>query len=266
MAGIDKSGIKWLKNFGMDLIRSLGNEALTFYGKGKTSLKFDEELVTAAELQLNATFRERLLEEFPEHQIFSNSQDNHGYTHDEKRYLWIFDPVDGVDNFQTGIPIWGTSLALLENFWPIFSVFFMPATGDLFHAGAGKEAYHNDKKMIVSTHKGINDESLLLTYSRFHLDYHSRFPGKVRNLGCATAHICYVAMGRADAAIIANESYQGLSAARVIIESAGAKIFNMDGSGFFLNEYLDGQKISDHLLVVAPDNFSTVLSSFTKAA
>jgi len=71
-------------------------------------------------------------------------------------------------------------------------------------------------------------------------------------------------MGRADAAIIANESYQGLAAARVIIEAAGGKIFKMDGNGFFLNDYLDGHKIEDHLLVVSPGNFTSVSTCLKK--
>ena len=71
-------------------------------------------------------------------------------------------------------------------------------------------------------------------------------------MGCTSAHICYVAQGRADAAIIANESFQGLAAARVIIEAAGGKIYKMDGSEFFLNDYLDGGQINEHLLVTTP--------------
>lgn len=264
MALHEGKGIDKLARFAMDSIRQLGEEALNYYGKSKSNTKFDEELVTAAELHLSKAFQQMLHSHFPEHQIFNNTQEEQEYTHEEKRHLWIFDPIDGVDNFQTGIPIWGTSLALLENFWPVLSVFYMPATNDLFRAQAGQSAFRGNDKISVSTQKDINDESLLLTYSRFHLDYHSKFPGKVRNLGCATAHICYIAMGRADAAIITNESYQGLAAARVIIESAGGKIFKMDGSGFFLNEYLDGQKIVDHLIVVAPENFTPVVNSLKK--
>lgn len=264
MAHQEGNSIDELSGFAMETIQQLGHEALNFYGKSKQHLKFDEELVTAAELHLSQAFQRKLESKFPLHQIFNTTQNDQDYTHEEKRHLWIYDPIDGVDNFQTGIPIWGTSLALLENFWPILSVFYMPATGDLFHAQAGKSAYRGNDEIHLSTQKDINDESLLLTYSRFHLDYQSRFPGKIRNLGCATAHICYIAMGRADAAVITNESYQGLAAARVIIESAGGKILKMDGSGFFLNEYLDGQKIVDHLIVVAPENYQTVVDSLKK--
>jgi myo-inositol-1(or 4)-monophosphatase len=66
--------------------------------------------------------------------------------------------------------------------------------------------------------------------------------------------MCYVAMGRADAAVITNDSFQGLAAARVIVEAAGGKICKMDGSDFHLNEYLDGQRIDVHLIVAAAES------------
>jgi myo-inositol-1(or 4)-monophosphatase len=65
-------------------------------------------------------------------------------------------------------------------------------------------------------------------------------------------------MGRAEAAVIVNESYQDLAAARVIIEAAGGKISKIDGSEFLLDEYLDGQRIEDHLMVGAPGIYSQV--------
>jgi myo-inositol-1(or 4)-monophosphatase len=44
----------------------------------------------------------------------------------------------------------------------------------------------------------------------------------------------------------------------VILEAAGGKVCNFDGCNFHLNEYLDGQKIDDHLLVAAPESFVQV--------
>ncbi|UCD32669.1 MAG: hypothetical protein JSV38_01870 [Desulfobacterales bacterium] len=258
MTASKRHGIKDLTQFAMDAIHRSGEEALAFYGKGNPKIKFDEELVTEADYHLMEFFQDQLNHHFPEHQVFKNDQANMEYTHDETRYLWIFDPLDGVANFQAGIPIWGISLALIENFWPIFGAFYMPATGDIFHAQAEQKAYLKKEEICVSEQKHINDESLLLTYSRFHQRYRTTFPGKIRDLGCTGAHICYVAMGRAEAAVIANESFQDLAAACIILEAAGGKICKIDGSGFFLNEHLDGQKINDHLLIMAPDIYSQV--------
>ena len=195
--------------------------------------------------------------------MFTSTTPDTAYTHDSRRYLWIFDPIDGVDNYQAGIPIWGMSIAVLDNFWPILGLFYMPATGDLFHARAGKEAFWGKKK-IQMPDSSVNDESVLFTFSRFHQHYRSNFPGKIRNLGCASAHICYVAMGRADAAIIANESFQDLAAARVIIESAGGKIFRLNGDEVGLNAYLDGEKIGEPMLVTVPGKFASVQECLSK--
>ncbi len=258
--------IEDLGQFALEVIRDSGEKALSYYGKGKHRFKFDEALVTEAEIQLREFFQDQLQARFPEHQIFKNNQEDHGYTHEGKKFVWIYDPLDGVANFQAGIPIWGMSLALIENFWPVFGVFYMPATGDLFQAQAGNKAFRGEEEIRISTQDNINDESLLLTYSRFHQHYSSTFPGKIRALGCASAHICYVAMGRAEAAVIANESYPGLAAACIIVEAAGGKISKMDGTDFFLNEYLDGTKIDEHVLVASPDTSSQVREYLKKTS
>lgn len=237
---------------------------MNFYGKGKSDLKFDEELVTEAELHIANFFQDQVEAKFPDHQVFMNDQMETEYSHEGKRYVWIFDPIDGADNFQTGIPVWGMSLALLENFWPIFGLFNMPATGDLYHAAADKNALRGGEEMKITADENVDDESLLLTYSRFHQQYHAAFPGKIRNLGCTGAHICYVAMGRADAAVISNESFQDLAAARVIIESAGGKFFKMDGTEFFLNDHLDGQKIGEPLIVTSSEKINFVIGCLEK--
>jgi myo-inositol-1(or 4)-monophosphatase len=255
VAATQEYKIEDLSRFAVEIIRWLGDQTLSYYGRGKPGLKFDEELVTEAELHLREAFQDRLLTRFPEHQVFKNNQENREYSHEEKRYLWIYDAIDGTANFQAGIPVWGTSLALLENFWPVLGVFYMPSTGDLFQARAGSQALRGEAEMHVSPQTEINDESLLLTYSRFHHDYQPTFPGKIRDMGCTTAHICYVAMGRAEAALITKESYQGLAAARLMIEAAGGMIYKLDGKEFSLNEYLDGQKIEEHLLVTSPELF-----------
>ncbi len=259
-----KHNIEELSDFAMEIVRQSGQKALTYYGKGQPDTKFDEGLITETELHLMDYFQGQLNDRYPDHQIFRGNDQETEYTHDSKRYLWIFDPLDGVANVQAGIPIWGISLALVENFWPIYGVISLPATGDEFQAVGGREALRGDEIINTAALESISDESVLLTYSRFHQQYNTTFPGKIRNMGCTTAHICYVAQGRADAAIIANESFQGLAAARVIIEAAGGKIYKMNGTEFFLNDYLDGGQINEHLLVTTPGICNQVLNTLQR--
>lgn len=248
--------VEELEAFARETILTAGEKALSFYGQGVPEVKFDRTLGTEAELQISQYFQEALQQRFPEHQLFDGQRPDDGYTHEARRYMWVFDPLDGMSNFMAGIPIWGMSVALLENSWPVFGYCSMPATGDLFYARAGQAAYRGDTPIRVSAQDSINDESILLNFSRFHQYYRSTFPGKQLNLGCTSAHICYVAMGRAEAALIAHESYQDLAAVRVIMEAAGGKFVRMDGSMFPIAEYLENNASDVHLMALSPTLFN----------
>jgi myo-inositol-1(or 4)-monophosphatase len=247
-----------LLSFAREVVARAGDKALELYGKGNPKVKFDEELVTSAELSLMTFFRDRLNSVFPGHGVFGDPLPAEDYVHGEKRHLWIYDPLDGVANFQAGIPIWGISLALLENFWPVFGVTFMPVTGDLFYAVAGQKAYRGEREISIPDTGEISNESLLLTYSRFHNHYQSTFPGKIRNLGATSAHVIYVAMGRAEGALLANVSYRDLAAAQIILMAAGGRIHRLDGREFHLSDYLSGQRIEEHLIAAPSGSFESI--------
>jgi len=254
----ENPGIEELLSFAKDAVSIAGDKALELYGKGNPEVKFDEELVTSAELELMNFFRDRLSSIFPGHGVFGDPLPAEDYVHGEKRYLWIYDPLDGVANFQAGIPIWGISLALLENFWPVFGLTYMPVTGDLFYAIAGQKAYWGEKQIRIPDTGEISNDSVLLTYSRFHNQYRSTFPGKIRNLGSTAAHITYVARGRAEGAFLANVSYRDLAAAQVILMAAGGKIHRLDGREFHLSDYLSGQRIEEHLIAAPEGSFESI--------
>lgn len=254
----DYAPIEELQSFALDFIRKAGDEALEFYGRGAPQLKFDESLVTKVELHLNQLFQKALQARFPDHHSFDGQSPDDAYTHEAKRYVWIFDPLDGMSNFMAGIPVWGMSIALIDNKWPVLGAFYMPATGDLFHAVAGQEAFRGTQAIHVSSQETISDESVLLTFSRFHQSYQNAFPGKLLNLGCTCAHICYVAMGFAEAALIANESYRNLAAVRVIVEAAGGHFMRLDGTKFPIAEYLEGQSADLDLLALPTSLFAQV--------
>lgn len=249
---VDSSKIAALYTFATETIQQMGSEAMKYQGKGRHHPPFDQDLVTQAELHLTQSFQETVHQQFPDHQVYGQQPLGDGYTHDGKRYMWVFDPLDGVDNFQSGIPIWGTSLALYENYWPVLGLFLMPATNDLFRACAGEAAYWNDRVINVDDRGAVSQESQMLTFSRFPQHYRCSYPGKIRCFGSTGAHVCFVAMGRADAAFIANESFQDLAAVRVIIESAGGKLYKRDASEFYLGDYIEGERIEEPLMAAGP--------------
>ncbi len=251
-------GIDELRDFAKTVIRELGKEALTFYGRGDPGQKFDEALVTEAELKLAEIFSDVLQQHFPEHQVFGDVPLKSEYAHGQEGCLWIYDALDGVANFQSGIPVWGTSLALLENFWPLFGMFYMPVSGDFFYGIAGDKAFWNGEEIHIRESGEISNESLLFTYSRFNNHYRSSFPGKIRNLGSTAAHLCYVATGRAEGALLNNVSYQDLAAAQIILKAAGGEIRKWNGEAFHLNEYLESNRIEEPLIAARAGAHSSI--------
>ena len=109
MVADSRHGIEELTGFAMDIIHQVGEKSLSYYGRGKPNIKFDEALITEAELSLTDFFGSQLNSRFPNHHLFKDTFENESYSHEGERYLWVFDPIDGVANFQAGIPIWGMS-------------------------------------------------------------------------------------------------------------------------------------------------------------
>ncbi len=83
----ENPGVEELLGFAKDAVSSAGVKALELYGKGNPRVKFDEELITSAELALVNFFRDRLNSVFPGHGVFGDPLPAEDYVHGEKRYL-----------------------------------------------------------------------------------------------------------------------------------------------------------------------------------
>lgn len=144
--GTKGHGIEELSGFAMEFIKAAGKKAMPYFGTGKSQVKFDQGMVTEADLRITDFFQEKLNERFPDHHVFRNDEMNENYSHEGKRYVWIFDPVEGVANYQAGIPIWGMSLALLDNFWPSLAFFICRPPATYFMPGPARKPFGARKK------------------------------------------------------------------------------------------------------------------------
>ena len=70
-----------LVGLGMDFIHQAGEKAMVFYGKGRPQVKFDQGVVTEAEIQLTEYFQAQLHQKYPGHQLFSYYEVNQVYSH-----------------------------------------------------------------------------------------------------------------------------------------------------------------------------------------
>ncbi|MCA0922842.1 histidinol-phosphatase [Pseudooceanicola nanhaiensis] len=100
--------------------------------------KADCSPVTEADRAIEQAMKAVLQAEVPGHGILG---EEFGLSGAEARYIWVLDPIDGTKSFISGVPLFGTLIALLEDGVPVLGVIDMPMLGETWigqRDGAGR--------------------------------------------------------------------------------------------------------------------------------
>lgn len=226
----------------IEAVIKAGQIQMDFIDSGfKISKKGKIDLVTEADVAVERMFRELIGKRFPDHTIlaeeFGQEKDTRGASH-----CWVFDPIDGTNNYAHGLPIFCSSLALEIDGRGEIGAIYDPTRKELFVAERGGGAFLNGRPIHVSEAATLV-ESMLVT--GFPYDVHGRIPeivglfgdfvGKaraVRRLGSAALDICYVAAGRMDGFWEQDLKPWDIAAGAVILEEAGGKVTDFSGGPF----------------------------------
>jgi myo-inositol-1(or 4)-monophosphatase len=109
--------------------------ALSIQDKGRHG-SFDP--VTAADRAAETAMRALIYQTFPHHGIVG---EEFGEERADAEYVWVLDPIDGTKSFISGMPAWGTLIALTRFGEPIFGVMNQPFTAERFSGDAGAARY-----------------------------------------------------------------------------------------------------------------------------
>src|SRR6201989_3420644 len=105
--------------------------------KNKAGLgKFDP--VTAADRAAETAMRTLIRQNFPEHGIVG---EEFGNERTDAEYCWLLDPIDGTKSFISGMPAWGTLIALTRFGEPVFGVMNQHFTRERFSGDGGAANY-----------------------------------------------------------------------------------------------------------------------------
>jgi histidinol-phosphatase len=97
--------------------------------------KPDRTPVTIADREAEAAMRRLIAVSFPAHGIVGEEE---GRVRDDAEYVWVLDPIDGTKNFISGIPLWGTLIALARHGRPVLGVIDQPVLGERWLGVAGQ--------------------------------------------------------------------------------------------------------------------------------
>ncbi len=124
--------------FAEDLADSARPVAMRFF---RTALdvvaKADASPVTQADRAIEALLRARIEARFPTHGILGEEM---GVKPGDGP-VWVVDPIDGTKSFVTGLPLFGTLIALMEDGRPLVGVIDMPALGERWTGRPGQALF-----------------------------------------------------------------------------------------------------------------------------
>lgn len=220
-------------------LRTAGTLALKYFRNVNPSIKDDKTYVTEADLAVQSYLNGKIIENYPDVGILSEEENYTRKPQDGETYF-VLDPIDGTAMFVAGLPIWGIALGVIKSGKPVAGFFYMPATGDFYFTETDGPVYLNETKTRLKPFDKTQRESLLLTVSRAHkrFDINPDYPGKARCLGSTEAHICYVATGSADVALVSGSYIWDLAAGVAMLYRNGGTARYINGDEFFFSEEL----------------------------
>ena len=238
--------------FARDLATRAGRMALEKFRRSSGWLKDNESLVTEVDLDVQKLIERSIREKFPDHAFLGEEMGLDARPGGLDEWLWVVDPIDGTESFASGLPVWGVSIALFHRGQPRVGVFYMPVTGELYHATAGQEAMltllprtasEDDRFIHVNPDPEFHTRALFLVSSDFHRIWKSDFPGKQRTLGSIAAHQCIIARGAGLAAIMRPRLWD-IAASALILMQAGGEIVEFEtGRPVTFSDYFDGSRL-----------------------
>lgn len=198
--------------------------------------KADLSPVTIADRAIESELRQLIEDRYPGHGILGEEFVARAGNH----YTWVLDPIDGTRSFITGMPLFGTLIALLQDGQPVLGVIDFPALSERWTGMVGQATRHLGNVVRTSAVGSLADASCYSTspdmFQGEDLGKFSRLSAQVgmRRFGGDCYAYALLASGHCDLVAEAGlQPYDFLSLVPVI-EGAGGRISDWQGRALTL--------------------------------
>jgi myo-inositol-1(or 4)-monophosphatase len=222
------------RNFAAELAERSGEFIRPFYRQVNLVIetKSDESPVTRADRGAEELMRGMIAEKFPSHGILG---EEFGSDRVDSEFVWVLDPIDGTKSFITGVPLFGTLIALLHQGQPVLGVINQPVLQQLL-IGDGVTTTLNGKPTRCRRTTNLSDATLLtsdpLNPARYQngarYDALAKCTKLVRTWGDAYGYLL-VATGWADICLDPIMNPWDIAALVPVIRGAGGAISDWKG-------------------------------------
>ena len=156
----------------------------------------------------------------------------------DAEFRWVLDPIDGTTNYARGLPLWGSSLALLHRNQSVVGVITIPDTSETYSASLGAPAYRNGSLIEVSKRRTLKDAVVAMTWGKT-ADHRKRVltaaqalvptTAEVLSVGASSIALSWLAAGHIDAVVASGDLWE-FAAGFLIAKQMGAVVSEWDGS------------------------------------
>lgn len=158
--------------------------------------------------------------------------------------LWVLDPIDGTNNFVSGIPHFAVSVAYVRYGRSQLGVVYNPASGECFYAEQGQGAFCGNRRLtLTETGKKLHQavagvDVKRLRSGRLVSSINNFAPfGTLRCMGSSTLDWCYLAAGRFDVYVHGGQNLWDYAAGALIFEEAGGCLATLEGDDFWSGKH-----------------------------
>ncbi len=116
--------------------------------------------VTAADREAEAAMRRLIAATFPAHGVIGEED---GPSRADAEYVWVLDPIDGTKNFISGIPLFGTLIALAREGRPVLGVIEQPVLRERWLGVAGRPSTLNGAPVRARACAALEQATLFST-------------------------------------------------------------------------------------------------------
>ncbi len=195
--------------------------------------KNDASPVTIADRHAESAIRDVIARNHPEHAVLG---EEHGATVVSSPWKWVIDPIDGTKSFISGMPTFGTLVALTFEDKPLMGVIDMPMLNERWIGVSGQGAKCNGEPCRVSSKEDLPEAILYATEpNMFSEEQKLRFDAlagevKLRRFGGDCYSYALLASGFIDLVVEASLQYYDVMALIPVVEEAGGIITDWRGN------------------------------------
>ena len=248
-----KLSLDLAKKSGKHLIKKQKN-----ISKLKITTKLAQGIASDADVESEKIIINGIKKKYPTHQIlaeesaykeFDGEMSKYNFL-SEQEWVWIIDPLDGTNNFLSGLDYYAVCISLVHFGEPVVGVVFRPSTGECFYAIKDKGSFisnlNTDSKArslnIKSSSKKLKDSLLVTGFTTEkgpvfdqEFDLFKMMIGKsrgIRRMGSAALDLCYVSSGIFDCFWERGLASWDMAAAGLICQESGIKVTDYRGQKF----------------------------------